>query len=277
MLGDLAVVVGTTAIIQARMGSTRLPGKVMKPLAGHPMLWHVVQRVRAAPGLGQVVVATTDSSKDDEIRAFCDSENISLFSGSQEDVLDRFYQAARSFGADPIVRVTADCPLVDPAIIGQLLLLFAEGGHDYACTAIGGLAVALGANGYPDGLDAECFSFAALERAWREAIDQPDREHVTPYLLRRRDLFDCAMLVPDEDWSGMRLTVDEPEDFALVERVFEMLFRDGGAPFSLEETVRVLAESPDLEEPNRRFVGQEKYRDLWAPIVEAYDQAKEKP
>jgi len=245
------------------MGSTRLPGKVLKPLAGHPMLWHVVQRVRATPGLTEVVVATPESSENDAIRAFCAQEGIAVFSGSEEDVLDRYYQAARAFAADPVLRVTSDCPLVDPRLIERLLVLFSEGGYDYAGIVIGGAAKAIGVNGYPDGLDTECCSFAALERAWQEAIEQPDRDHVTQYF-QRDDLFRCGMLVADQDWSSLRLTVDEPEDFALVDRIYETLYRESDPPFSFEDILRILAERPELAELNRSFVGKEKYRDLWS-------------
>lgn len=254
---------GATAIIQARMGSTRLPGKVLKPLEGHPMLWHVVQRVRATPGLAEVVVATPESSENDAIRAFCAQEGIAVFSGSEEDVLDRYYQAARAFAADPVVRVTSDCPMVDPNLIGRLLILFGEGGYDYAGIAIGGAAKAFGVNGYPSGLDAECFSFAALERAWREATLQPEREHVTPYIWCNKDRFRNGMHVPAEDWSNMRLSVDEPEDFTVAERIYEALYREGEPAFGFDDVTRFLAAHPEVVELNRRFIGKEKYRDLW--------------
>ncbi|MEI6727618.1 MAG: NTP transferase domain-containing protein, partial [Actinomycetes bacterium] len=123
---------GATAIIQARMGSSRLPGKVLMPLAGHPMLWHVVQRVRETRGLDEVVVATPESPENDAIRAFCAGHRIAVFSGSEEDVLDRYFQAAVAFAADPVVRVTSDCPLVDPGLIGRLLDLFGVGDYEYA-------------------------------------------------------------------------------------------------------------------------------------------------
>jgi len=268
---------GATAIIQARMGSTRLPGKVLKPLVGHPLLWHVVQQVRATQGLAEIVVATPDTPADDAIRAFCAREGVAVFSGDEDDVLDRYYQAARSFAADPVVRVTSDCPLVDPALIGRLLTLFEEGGYDYASLAVGGPGEPSGANGYPDGMDVECFSFAALEQAWSEASEPADREHVTPYLLRDRQAFRCGWLVAEQDWSGIRVTVDEPEDFVVVEHVYEALYREGEPPFSLEDILRVLARRPDLAEINRGLMGKEKYRDLWGQLADRDEQGEKGP
>lgn len=255
------------AIIQARIGSTRLPGKVLKPLAGHPMLWHVVRRVRATLGLSEVVVATPESSENDPIRAFCAREGIAVFSGSEDDVLDRYYRAALAFSADPVVRVTSDCPVVDPTLIEQLLVLFADGGFDYAGISIGGAAKAAGVNGYPSGLDAECFTFAALERAWREATLQPEREHVTPYIWSHKDRFRTGAHMPAQDWTDMRLSVDQLEDFAVVEAIYEALYEEGGRAFDFEDVARFLAAHPDVAELNRRFIGKEKYRDLWDASV----------
>jgi spore coat polysaccharide biosynthesis protein SpsF len=267
--------VGATAIIQARMGSTRLAGKVLRELVGRPMLWHVVQRVRATPGLAQVVVATTVGPEDDAIRDFCSANDVPVYSGSAEDVLDRYYRAALEFGADPIVRITSDCPLVDPALVGRLLAKFAEGRFDHLGIAIGGGAAAAGLKGYPDGLDAECFSFAALERAWNEAVAQPEREHVTPYIWRNPALFRTGTLEAPQDYSELRLTVDEPEDFTLVGRVYEALYRPDGPPFGFADVIALLAEHPELIELNRRFVGHEKYRDLWKPASAGATETKE--
>ncbi len=153
------------AIIQARMGSTRLPGKVLRPLAGRPMLARIVDRVRACASVAKVVVATSDREGDEPIRTMCAAEAIECFAGSEQDVLDRFYRAAAMFGGDPLIRITADCPLVDPNLLTKLVALFAEGPYDHVGVATGAGAMFLGKGRYPDGLDAECFSRAALERA----------------------------------------------------------------------------------------------------------------
>jgi len=145
------------ALIQARMGSSRFPGKVLEDLSGRPMLWHVVHRVRGAGRVERVVVATTDRAVDDPIARFCAQENIACFRGDEQDVLDRFYQAARADHADVVVRITADCPLIDPEVIDKVVERFQRGDCDYVSNAI--------RYTYPDGLDTEVFSFAALERA----------------------------------------------------------------------------------------------------------------
>jgi spore coat polysaccharide biosynthesis protein SpsF len=149
------------ALIQARMGSSRFPGKVLQDLAGRPMLWHVVNRVRKAEKVDKVVVATTDRDVDDPVARFCAQEDVACFRGDEQDVLDRFYQAAKANHADVVVRITADCPLIDGAVIDKVLERFQRGDCDYACNII--------RYTYPDGLDAEVCSFAALERAWHEA------------------------------------------------------------------------------------------------------------
>ena len=242
------------------MGSSRLPGKVLLPLCGRPMLWHVVQRVRSAPGVTDVVVATTADPRDDAIREMCHVNGIAVFSGSEDDVLDRYHGAATAAGADPILRVTSDCPMVDPAVVGRLLRLYAEGAYDYAGVSIGSGARARGINGYPHGLDAECFGFCVLERAWTEAREQAEREHVTPYIWRRDDVFSVGILVPDVDWTHLRLTVDEPEDFALAEELYAALYQEGAPPFAFEDVVDVLEHRPELVALNRSFIGREKFQ-----------------
>jgi spore coat polysaccharide biosynthesis protein SpsF (cytidylyltransferase family) len=162
------------AIIQARMGSSRLPGKTIADVAGRPLLLHVVERTQRARRVDKVVVATTDRSSDDPIADLCQREGIQCFRGSEDDVLDRFYRTAQAHGADVVVRITADCPLIDAAVIDKVIARFQAGDCDYVSNIL--------RYTYPDGLDTEVFSFAALERAWREAKKPSEREHVTPYL-----------------------------------------------------------------------------------------------
>jgi len=223
-------------LIQARMGSSRFPGKVLQDLCGRPMLWHVVNRARRAKGADKVVVATTDQSPDDAIADFCRREGIGCYRGSEADVLDRFYQAARANGGDVVVRVTADCPLIDPAVIDEVVTRFERGDCDYACNVI--------RYTYPDGLDTEVFSFAALERAWREARKPSEREHVTPYL--RTDKFRVASveshvaLPPGQQ----RWTVDHPADLEFVRKIYEAFSQNGD--FGLREVLDLLKERPEL-------------------------------
>lgn len=250
------------AIIQARMGSTRLPGKVLLEILGTPMLGHIVERVSLAPGVAGVVVATSDQPADAPIRAFCRERSIVFFAGSEQDVLDRFYRAAADNSADPVIRITGDCPFADPGVIGRLLALYGSGGYDHVGVATGAGAIFLEGGRFPDGLDAECFSFAALKRAWREATLPADREHVTPYIWRNKDLFRCGNLLADGDFSSMRWTVDNSADFEFATGVYAGLYRPG-KPFCMTEVLDYVLAHPELAELNRSFIGQEGYRKLW--------------
>jgi glutamate-1-semialdehyde aminotransferase/spore coat polysaccharide biosynthesis protein SpsF (cytidylyltransferase family) len=238
------------AIVQARMGSTRLPGKVLLPLGDKPILFRVVERLRFVPGLADVVVATTDSPADEPIRAFCRSEGILCFSGSEDDVLDRYYHAARDFGADPIVRVTSDCPLVDPAIVGRALDMF-EAGRDNI--------VYVGSDPrLPDGLDVEVVAFEALETAWREAKLPSEREHVTPFIWKQPERFPQDRVSSPRDLSHERWTVDRLEDYELVQAVHAALYRSGH-PFGMAEILGFVEAHPELRHLNEGIVRNEGY------------------
>lgn len=238
----------TVAIIQARMSSQRLPGKVMAEINGKPMLYHVVTRARQAKMISVAAVATSDHHGDDIIEMFCNENGIGCFRGNLDDVLDRYYQAARYFKAEVIVRLTADCPLLDPDIIDRVAETFFQGSFDYAsnileCT-------------YPDGLDTEVFSFKALERAWNEALLKSEREHVTPYIRNHPETFRLANVSHTEDVSRMRWTVDEREDLDFVRSVFEHInFSD----FGLKDILALLNKNPDLIKKNAGIKRNEGY------------------
>lgn len=253
----------TVAIIQARMGSTRLPGKVLKSILGKPMLGHIVNRVRQAEGVNEVVVATSELATDEQIRQFCSENAITCFAGSEADVLDRFYRAAVSRNADPIIRITGDCPFADPMIIAELIRQYRKGCYDHIGVATGAGALHLEQGRFPDGLDAECFSFAALEKAWREAAHGSDREHVTPYIWRNKNIFRIGSLMCEQgDYSHLRWTVDNDADFDLVTKIYEALYSEGRV-FLMDDVVRLLMERPDLCEMNRNFIGKEDYEKVW--------------
>ncbi len=253
------------AIIQARMGSSRLPGKVLKDVAGRPMLAHIVARTRLASGVTRVVVATSDASGDEPVRAFCADNGIECFSGHETDVLDRFHRAAQAFSADPILRITGDCPFVDPGVVGQVLARYEDGGFDHVSSATGATAFKMDGLKFPDGLDVECFGFAALARAQLEATARSDREHVTPYLYRT-GLFRLAKVFSDGDYGALRWAVDHEADLELVRKVYEALYRPGQA-FGLREILDHFRAHPELVEHNRAFVGHEGYAKVWNPDV----------
>lgn len=253
------------AIIQARMSSTRLPGKVLLPIMGKPVLWHIVNRLRATPGIEKIVVTTSTTSDDDKIADFAMQHEVACFRGSEDDVLDRYYYAARRFKADPIIRITGDCPFVDPEVIGHLLELYETGNYDHAGVAVGAGAIFMDGGRFPDGLDAECFSFAALERAWREATETDDREHVTPYMWRVPGRFRTGALKAEKDYSHLRWTVDNEADFQLVSQVYEALYQEN-KPFLMADILNYLDSHPELSASNRAFIGKEGYRGLWKPV-----------
>ncbi|HVL68439.1 MAG TPA: glycosyltransferase family protein [Vicinamibacterales bacterium] len=238
----------TVAIIQARMSSTRLPGKVLAEIAGEPMLALVSRRVRSAKTLDQVVIATSTSSADDAVEAVCRERGIAVFRGSEEDVLDRYRGAAEFADAATVVRVTADCPLIDPQVIDLVVDEFRKGGADYVSNTI--------QRTYPDGLDTEVMSRAALERAWSEAVLQSEREHVTPYIWKHPELFPQRQVVQAADLSALRWTVDEPRDLELVREVCRRLPADRA---SMQDILVLLAEEPSLRELNAGIVMNEGY------------------
>jgi len=209
----------TVAIIQGRMASSRLPGKILLDIAGKPMLAHVVERARRAKTVDQVVVATTTQPEDDAVEEYCRLNAISVSRGSLQDVLDRFYQAALVFHADTVVRLTADCPLLDAQVLDHTVEEFLRTGVDFGCNR---LPPPLKRT-YPIGLDVEVCTFQALERAWKEAKEPHEREHVMPYLYDTPGRFKILRIDYEKDYGDMRWTVDTPEDLELVRQVFARL------------------------------------------------------
>ncbi len=235
---------GTVAIIQARTGSTRLPGKVLLPLLGEPMLTRVVRRVARAVRLDEVVVATTTLPADDVIDALGRRQGWPVERGSELDLLDRYVMAARRHGAAVVVRVTSDCPIIDPAVIDRTIEAFGAQPCDYASTAIAPRT-------YPNGLDVEVASIGALERAWREDRDPAWREHATPYLYRHPELFRLLRVPAEDDQSAVRWSVDTAEDYELVRRIYEAIGRDD---FTWREALAVVDAHPDWTDLNRHVV-----------------------
>lgn len=252
------------AIIQARMGSTRLPGKVLKPILGKPMLWYIVQRLRSVSRIDEVVVATSEKEENDAIRIFCTKNNIICFSGDEADVLDRFYKAAKEQHADVLLRITADCPLVDPALVHNVLEEFFTKGYDYMGVATGAGAATKEFDGFrfPDGLDTEVFTFTCLQTAWKEAKSQPEREHVTLFIWKRPEQFTLGSYKSTVDYSRMRWTVDTQEDFEFVHTIYRELYPTKPS-FGMEDVLRFLNNHPSLLRKNEHFIGKEGYEQFW--------------
>lgn len=240
------------AIIQARMGSSRLPGKVMADIAGQPMLVRVVERTLRARILDAVVVATTVDSLDDAIMELCQSRGYTVFRGSVFDVLDRYYQAAKYYQAEVVVRLTADSPLIDPCLIEQTVSTFlsASPAVDYASNRI--------VRTYPIGLDTEVFSFNALARTWSEADDDYYREHVTPYMYEPGTPCSILSVESDEPLGHYRWTVDTPEDLKLIRHIYRHF--DGHDNFTWGDVVDLMRRKPELVAINAG-VKQKQYRE----------------
>jgi spore coat polysaccharide biosynthesis protein SpsF len=231
------------AILQARVSSTRLPRKVLKPILGRPMLLHQLDRVRRARTLDALVVATSTDPGDDAIEELCATAGITCFRGSLEDVLDRFYRAALPYRPQYVVRLTGDCPLADPEVIDRVVKVCRAESLDYA-----------GAEpSFPDGLDVEVMRFSVLEEAWRHATRPSDREHVTQFINRQPDRFRIRGVANDVDLSHVRWTVDEPEDFELVTRIYEALYPANPA-FTTRNILDLLARQPELATLNQGIV-----------------------
>ena len=231
------------AIIQARMGSTRLPGKVLLDLAGEPMLARSVERTRRAQTLDEVVVATTVQPADEAIVQLCAERGWPCFRGSEEDVLDRYSRAASTHQADVVVRITSDCPLIEPEVVDCVVREFLERQPevDYACNT-------LPRRTFPQGLDTEVLRLDVLEEAWRKDHNLAWREHVTPYIRRNPELFRIHSIMNDVDHSHMRWTVDTAEDLAFVRCIYNYFGHD---QFSWQEVLAVLKEHPEWLEINR--------------------------
>lgn len=239
---------GVVAIIQARMGSSRLPGKVLEDIGGSAMLARVVVRARRAQRLGRVVVATTTDHSDTPVFNFCRAQGFACFRGDPLDVLDRYYQAACHFEAKVIVRLTADCPVIDPAEIDRTAAAFFETGVDFAANRL----PAPWKRTTPIGMDAEVVSFNALARAWREAEAPYAREHVMPYLYEQTGRFMTLLVDRIPDLGHLRLTVDTPEDLDLIRQIYRHF--DDTDDFSLDDMVALLDENPDLIKINADVV-----------------------
>ncbi|MGO4125191.1 NTP transferase domain-containing protein [Inquilinus sp. YAF38] len=230
------------AILQARMSSSRLPGKVMADLLGEPMLARQVERLRRCRTLDRLLLATSTDAADDALAELAGRIGVECFRGSLDDVLDRFHAAAAGQGADQIVRLTGDCPLIDPGLIDRLVELHVAGGYDHSCNTL--------TPRWPDGLDAEVMRAEVLETAWREATLPSEREHVTRFIYTRPERFRLGSLVGDTDLSDQRWTVDTPEDLAMVRAVYAALYPANPA-FGTEDILAFVAAHPEIAALNR--------------------------
>lgn len=231
----------TVLIIQARLQSSRLPGKVLLPLRDRPMLEWVIERASRSRCIDSCMVATTEAPADDPIETWCKDKNVPVYRGSQFDVLDRYYQAALSAQADVIIRVTADCPLIDAALIDELFAFYRKEDADFAANRL----PPPWHRTYPIGLDAEIVSMPMLKKAWETASEKYEREHVMPWFYDTPGRCKVSILDNPVDYGRHRWTVDTPEDYAMMQALFEKL--DDPETASWMEILRVIEANPSLE------------------------------
>lgn len=245
------------AIIQARMGSTRLPGKTLTQIEDKPLIGHVLDRVELTRHIDKIIVATTTHPEDDLLERYASTRQCLVFRGSVDDVLDRYYQAAKYYDIDSVVRITADDPFKDPHIIGEVLDLYlaAEGELDYISNTIKPT--------YPEGLDVEVFSFAALQRSWNEAKLAYEREHVTPYMWTHPEHFRLRNVEHTQDLSGLRWTLDTPEDLQFTRCVYAELY--SGKPFFMQDILNLLRRRPEIAKLNS---GHRRLEAFWTDVAE---------
>ena len=241
---------GVAIIIQARMSATRLPGKSLMEIEGKPVIWHVVERARKAKQANTVMIATTVEKSDQPIADFAKKSGIACFRGDLNDVLDRYYNAAKQSGAGIIVRITGDSPLVDPGLIDEAVGLLKRGKYDYVSNS---------QQPWMDGFDVEAFTFASLERAWKEAEMASQREHVTPYM-RDSGKFRVHYLKNDPKLDGVQCSIDHEADLAFVREIYKHMLKKGlDHEFSYKDVIALLEEKPELLKINKGAVVNEGY------------------
>lgn len=237
-------------IIQARVDSKRLPGKVLSNIEGKPMLWHIIDRIKKMK-CGRVIVATTTRKIDDDIARIARKSGIKCFRGKSSDVLDRFFKAALKFKANVIVRITADCPLIDPRESEKVVSKFLNGSYDY---------VSNDSKTYPNGLDTECFSFDSLKKAWKEAKLKSEREHVTQYIWKNPDKFKIGIVHNTRKTtpSHLKWSVDYKDDLDFVRQIYSRLYNNRRI-FMMKDVINLLKKEPKLTKINAKHKRNEGY------------------
>jgi spore coat polysaccharide biosynthesis protein SpsF len=228
----------TVMIVQARMTSTRLPGKVLKTVLGKSLLEYQVDRLRRVQLADQLVIATTTNDSDQPIVQWCEQYGVDFFRGSESDVLSRYYGAAQRYQADVVVRLTSDCPLIDPNVVDQVIRFYLDHqpDYDYVCNTL--------TRSYPRGMDTEVFSMKTLVEANTKAVVEPHREHVTAYIYTHPECYHLGNVAYQIDQSHQRWTVDTPEDFELIRMIIEALYPTDPL-FTLEDCLGILVTNPE--------------------------------
>ncbi len=240
-------------IIQARISSLRLPGKVLKKIQGKPMLYYVINQVKHAKYTDKIIIATTTKKEDEKIVDYCKNSKINFFRGSKLDLLDRYYQCAKKFGCDPVVRITSDCPLIDPNVIDQVIEKFIQNSFDYVSNNIEKIGLKWNNHtcNFPPGMTVEVSSFKALEKAWKKAKKPSEREHVYPYIQFNPKIFKISNVKHNTDLSHIRCTVDRIEDLKFVRTIINKI--PAKKKFvTISDILKIVALEPKLIEINNK-------------------------
>lgn len=240
------------AIIQARCGSTRFPNKVFALIDGKPLLWHVVNRLKYATKIDDIIVATTVSEKDDKIEEWCKENNIHCFRGSEENVLNRYYSASEAFPSDYVVRITADDPFKEPKVIDAVITKLIEEGYDHVTNNL--------PPSFPEGLDCEAFKKSALDRSEKEAETAFEREHVTQYIYHHPEIFKIGNVSNPENISYLRWTVDKDVDFEMVKAVYAHRNPANKGILLMDEILDILKANPEIEKINSEVERSAMYK-----------------
>jgi spore coat polysaccharide biosynthesis protein SpsF len=239
------------AIVQARTGSTRLPGKVFLPLCGKPLIWHIIRRVSSSKLISQVVLATTINKNDDQLEYWAQKENIDIYRGSEENVLERFYKASIKFKADIIVRITADDPFKDPEVIDDVIKVFLKNKLDFAFNNY--------PPSYPEGLDVEVFTFNLLKYAFENSNDSFEHEHVTQFFFRNLSKMNYDNISIEGNFSNLRWTIDTKEDYLMTKEVYDNLYKEGSL-FLMKDIISLLATNPEITKINEDVTRSTMYK-----------------
>ena len=232
----------TNAIIQARCGSTRFPNKVFADVNGKPLIWHVVNRLTHAKTINKLVIATTINEKDDKIEKWCNENNVACYRGSENDVLNRYYSASVAFPSDIVVRITADDPFKEPAVIDAVVNKLINEGFDHVTNNF--------PPSWPEGLDCEAFTFAALEASEKSTNDAFEREHVTQYIYHNPDKFKIGNVASPKNLSYLRWTIDKEVDYEMVKAVYAHRNPANTDILLLDEILDILEKNPEIKEIN---------------------------
>jgi spore coat polysaccharide biosynthesis protein SpsF (cytidylyltransferase family) len=240
------------AVLQARCSSTRFPGKVLKNLDGKPMFVYQAKRIIRSKKINKLIVATSNSSSDNSIATACNTYQLDCFRGCLDNVLSRFYFATKEYQPDYVVRLTADCPLIDASIIDRCIDKIEEGNFDYVSNCCD--------RTYADGMDVEIFTFEALEFAFQNARLSSEQEHVTPYIWKNQDLFSLGSIVDNEDMSSLRLTVDYEEDLQLIDHIVKYYNSVEKKHFSYQDIKQYIRNNPKIITMNNQYACNEGYK-----------------